>query len=119
LKSDSVSRGRILLVRKALLKIFYRNPDTATVGILKPPARDRVRPRRTWSDGPRTAQRRDRQTAWADPINDRGVASTRESVLNWLPQDIATAPDGLNVILAAAGAGKLLSELADENINDL
>src|SRR4051812_18350420 len=36
-----------------------------------------------------------------------------------IAQHVAAAPDGLDIIVAAAGEGELLPELADEDVDDL
>src|SRR5690606_29256007 len=47
------------------------------------------------------------------------VGSGRFGFLARIAQHIAAAPDRLDVVLAAAGAGKLLAQLADEHVDDL
>src|SRR5262249_52031566 len=40
-------------------------------------------------------------------------------VVRRLAQDVAAAPHGLDVVLAAGGVGELLAQLADEHVDDL
>jgi hypothetical protein len=47
------------------------------------------------------------------------VASACDRLLGWLSQGVAAPPNGLDVILAAAGVSELLSELAYEDVDDL
>jgi hypothetical protein len=47
------------------------------------------------------------------------VASDCDCLLGWLSQGVAAPPNGLDVILAAAGVSELLSELAYEDVDDL
>jgi hypothetical protein len=47
------------------------------------------------------------------------AASACDRLLGWLSQGVAAPPNGLDVILTAAGVSELLSELAYEDIDDL
>src|SRR5271165_618214 len=58
---------------------------------------------------------RDSSTAIATGL----AASACDRLFGWLSQGVAAPPNGLDVILAAARVGQLLSELADEHVDDL
>jgi hypothetical protein len=47
------------------------------------------------------------------------AASACDRLLGWLSQGVAAPPNGLDVILTAAGVSELLSELAYEDVDDL
>ena len=47
------------------------------------------------------------------------AGSACDRLLGWLSQGVAAPPNGLDVILTAAGVGELLSELAYEDVDDL
>src|SRR5271157_5486817 len=58
---------------------------------------------------------RDSSTAIATGL----AASACDRLFGWLSQGVAAPPNGLDVILAAARVSELLSELANEDVNDL
>ena len=58
---------------------------------------------------------RDSATATTTDI----AASACDRLLGWLSQGVAAPPNGLDVILTAAGVSELLSELAYEDVDDL
>ena len=49
----------------------------------------------------------------------RYTGSTRDRLLCRLPQDVATAPHRFDEIVPLTGSGKFLSQLTNENVDDL
>ena len=58
------------------------------------------------------------ETIWGESSGAFGRLGRQRAVFG-IAQDIAAAPDGLDIIVAAGGGAELFAELADEDVDDL